>query len=120
MLTLLTRYVSVGVINTLIHWLAFATGHYLLNLDQMISNLLAFIIAVSFSFFANAKWTFKSSAGLAQYIIFTAFMGIMALVVGYTADKIRLAPLLTLIVFSSLSMIFGFLFSNFIVFRRKI
>ncbi len=120
MLALLTRYVSIGVINTLIHWITFATGHYLLNLDQMLSNLIAFIVAVSFSFFANAKWTFKASAGLAQYILFTMFMGFMALTVGYTADKIHLAPLLTLIFFSALSMVLGFLFSNFVIFRRKI
>ncbi|WP_380179110.1 GtrA family protein [Kalamiella sp. sgz302252] len=119
MLTLLTRYVSVGVINTLIHWITFALGFSLLHLNQMLSNILAFIIAVTFSFFANAKWTFRTHTGLARYLAFTLFMGLLALTIGFLADKINCPPILTLITFSSTSLIIGFLFSNFVVFRNK-
>lgn len=85
----------------------------------MVANFVAFIIAVTFSFFANARWTFKASAGLARYLGFVTFMGFLAISVGLLADKIKLLPILTMITFSFLSLIIGFIYSNFIIFKEK-
>ncbi|MGO0676854.1 GtrA family protein, partial [Citrobacter werkmanii] len=38
-------------------------------------------------------------------------------IVGWAADKSGMAPIVTLIVFSSISLICGFIYSKFIVFR---
>ncbi|MBJ9598129.1 GtrA family protein [Citrobacter werkmanii] len=62
MLKLFGRYVSVGVLNTAIRWLCFGALFSLIGLGQSISNLVAFCVAVTFSFLVNAKWTFKSKA----------------------------------------------------------
>ncbi|EBU6655699.1 translocase, partial [Salmonella enterica subsp. enterica serovar Typhimurium] len=59
MIQLFARYFSVGVINTLLHWVVFAALVYLASTTQATANLIAFIVAVTFSFFANAKFTFK-------------------------------------------------------------
>ncbi|EAN8083698.1 GtrA family protein, partial [Salmonella enterica subsp. enterica serovar Indiana] len=45
------------------------------------------------------------------------FMGTLSAVVGWMADKCSLPPLLTLITFSAISLICGFIYSKFIVFR---
>jgi putative flippase GtrA len=119
MFSLFTRYISVGVINTLIHWVTFAIGIYLFGINQMLSNLIAFSISVTFSFFANARWTFKSQASLARYIMFVFFMSLVALLTGYIADRISLLPILTLIIFSSLSLVIGFYYSKLVVFRES-
>lgn len=119
MFSLFTRYISVGVINTLIHWVIFGIGIYLFGINQMLSNLISFSIAVTFSFFANARWTFKSQASLARYIMFVFFMSLVALLTGYIADKISLLPILTLIIFSSLSLVIGFYYSKLVVFRES-
>ncbi|MCW2484130.1 GtrA family protein, partial [Candidatus Symbiopectobacterium sp. NZEC135] len=62
MLKLFTKYVSIGIINTVIHWAVFGALVYLAAYDQSVGNLIAFLVAVTFSFFANAKFTFQARA----------------------------------------------------------
>ena len=108
MLNLITRYASVGLLNTFIHWVVFTLLFFSLNSPQALANLIAFLVAETFS---------RSSATLFRYFIFVAFMGFIALLTGYIADKLHLPILVTLIIFSSLSLFLGFMFSNFVVFR---
>lgn len=117
MLKLFSRYISVGVINTGIHWLVFAGAVYLMHLSQAVSNLVAFSIAVTFSFFANAKFTFNAKATTKGYLLFVTFMGFMSILVGYLSDHYKISPLITLVEFSAISLICGFLFSNYVIFK---
>lgn len=116
MITLFSRYFSVGILNTLIHWSIFSLCYYL-GQPQSISNFVAFIVAVTFSFIVNAKWTFKSDATVTRYALYIGFMGALSLLVGYAADLVALNPVITLCSFSIISLLCGFLYSNFIVFR---
>ncbi|MFJ2975553.1 GtrA family protein [Kluyvera sp. NPDC087067] len=117
MLKLFSRYVSVGVLNTALHWACFGVLFSLFGLNQAISNLVAFSVAVTFSFFVNARWTFKTKATTGRYVAFVIFMGAMAVLTGYIADSLHAPALLTLIVFSGFSLVAGFIYSKFIVFR---
>ncbi|TDS88276.1 GtrA-like protein [Rahnella sp. BIGb0236] len=76
-------------------------------------------MAVTFSFFVNAKWTFQSEHTPIKYFMYVGFMGCLALLCGFVADKIELNPLLTLIVFSTISLFIGFLYSKFVVFKEE-
>lgn len=118
MLKLFARYSSVGVMNTLIHWLVFAFL-YSQHADQTLSNFAAFCVAVTFSFFVNARWTFNTKVTTIHYVLYVCFMGSVAAGVGWLADHTHIAPLATLIAFSVISLISGFIYSNFIVFRVK-
>jgi len=107
----------VGILNTAIHWVIF----FILvrfDLSQSLSNLFAFASAVSFSFYANGKYTFKSKTSLRRYSIFTAFMGFIAFAFGSAADYLELPGLVTLILFSGTSLVVGFLFSKYVVFKK--
>ncbi|MGK3188038.1 GtrA family protein [Enterobacter soli] len=117
MLKLFSRYVSVGVINTALHWICFGVLFHFFGTTQAISNLIAFCVAVTFSFFVNAKWTFKSKATTGRYVEFVVFMGVMAALTGYIADRLHSPALITLIAFSAFSLVAGFIYSKFIVFR---
>lgn len=117
MIKLFTKYFSVGILNTLIHWSIFGLLTVFLSISQAIANLIGFIAAVSFSFFANAKFTFKAKATATRYISFTLFMGLLSYLTGYAADQLRLPPIATLIIFSSISLVLGFLYSKIFVFR---
>ncbi|HDR2623539.1 TPA: GtrA family protein [Enterobacter chuandaensis] len=117
MLKLFSRYVSVGVINTALHWVCFGALLHFLDTTQAVANVIAFGIAVTFSFFANAIWTFKSQATSGRYIAFVTFMGIMAGMTGYIADAIGAPPIVTLVAFSGFSLVAGFIYSKFIIFR---
>ncbi|AVG76159.1 MULTISPECIES: GtrA family protein [Pantoea] len=116
MIKLFSKYFSVGILNTLIHWgifsILYATGS-----SQTLANFGAFCVAVTFSFFVNAKWTFNAEASTIRYMIYVLFMGSVALLVGWISDKSMLQPLYTLIIFSLISLICGFLYSKYIVFR---
>lgn len=118
MFALFIRYVGVGVFNTAIHWVIFSLLYYF-GQTQALSNIVAFIISVTFSFFANSKFTFEQKATSKGYIIFVAFMGILSALCGWISDKLHINPIITLVEFSLVSLIFGFLFSKLVVFRKK-
>lgn len=117
MLKLFTKYTSIGVLNTLIHWVVFAVCIYGLHTNQALANLAGFVIAVSFSFFANARFTFNASTTTMRYMLYVGFMGTLSAAVGWAADKSGLAPIVTLITFSAISLVCGFIYSKFIIFR---
>ncbi|WP_189622985.1 GtrA family protein [Pseudocitrobacter faecalis] len=117
MLKLFSRYLSIGVVNTAIHWLSFAALFHFLGTSQAVSNVVAFCVAVTFSFFANAKFTFNSQATTSRYIAFVMFMSAMAMITGFIADRLNAPPILTLVAFSAFSLVAGFVYSKFIVFR---
>ncbi|EPQ0971559.1 GtrA family protein [Citrobacter farmeri] len=118
MLKLFAKYASIGVLNTLIHWVVFAVCIYGLHTNQALANFAGFVIAVSFSFYANAKFTFNTSTTTLRYMLYVGFMGTLSAAVGWTADMCKLPPLVTLITFSTISLVCGFLYSKFIVFRE--
>jgi len=118
MLTFFAKYLTVGLVNTLIHWVTFFIC-LSLGLFQSTANLIAFCLAVTFSFFVNARWTFKQQATAWRYILYVVFMGAMAFSIGYLADRFALYPIITLITSSAISLACGFLFSRFIVFKGE-
>jgi putative flippase GtrA len=112
------RYTTVGLVNTLLHWVVFLVLHWGLGTSQSIANLVAFCLAVSFSFFVNARYTFQQKTSLLRYISFVLAMGILSYFTGLLGDSLGTPPLLTLIIFSTLSLILGYLYSSFCVFRK--
>lgn len=116
MITLFSKYFSVGILNTLIHWVVFSSL-YATGSSQTLANFGGFCVAVTFSFFVNAKWTFSSEASTIRYMIYVLFMGSIASLVGWISDKSMLPPLYTLVIFSMISLICGFFYSKYIVFR---
>lgn len=117
MLKLFTKYVSVGVLNTLLHWLIFAMCIYVFHTGQALANFSGFVVAVSFSFFANARFTFNASTTTLRYMLYVGFMGALSAAIGWMADKSGMAPIITLVSFSAISLVCGFFYSKFIVFR---
>lgn len=111
------KYCSIGVVNTALHWLIFGLCFTLLNLNQSTANLTAFLVAVTFSFFMNAKFTFNQAPTGLKYILFTVFMGFLSYITGLISDKLSLHPILTLLSFSIISLAFGYLYSKWIVFK---
>lgn len=116
MLRLFSKYLSVGILNTAIHWIVFGVC-WMVGTSQSIANFIAFIIAVTFSFCVNARYTFSSNVTAVRYILYVSFMGTMAAAVGAMSDRLELNPLITLILFSATSLVMGFFYSRFIVFR---
>ncbi|MFS3556948.1 GtrA family protein [Citrobacter braakii] len=117
MLKLFAKYTSIGVINTMIHWVVFALCIYAFNTNQSVANLMGFMIAISFSFFANARFTFNTTPNTLRFAMYVGFMGALSVAVGWIADKTGFLPIITLVMFSIISLVCGFIYSKFIVFR---
>ena len=105
-----SRYFTIGILNTLVHWGVFLFLHWIILLEQSLSNMGGFIFAVIFSFFMNAKFTFNQATSIER------FLGYITLI-GKWADKLELPALVTLVSFSGISLVLGFFYSKFIIFK---
>lgn len=112
-----SSYTVIGIANTVIHWQVFFVLRAALDLSQAFSNFLAFCLAASFSFYANALYTFDSRATLGRYLLFMLCVGGLSLLVGALGDRWQLPGLLTVVAFSLISLIGGFLLSKYLIFR---
>jgi putative flippase GtrA len=115
----LSSYTVIGVANTLIHWQIFFLLSVAASFSQAVSNLVAFCVAASFSFYMNGLYTFDSKLSVGGYLLFMAAMGALSYGVGHVGDLWRLHGLLTVALFSALSLVLGFLFSKYVVFRER-
>ncbi|MGE1155936.1 GtrA family protein [Pseudomonas kitaguniensis] len=114
-----SSYTVIGVANTLIHWQLFFVLFAAFDVSQATSNLVSFCTAASFSFYANALYTFASPASLPSYALFMLCMGGVSLGVGALADRWQLPGIVTLVVFSLISLVCGFLVSKWVVLRER-
>ncbi|MGF6096034.1 GtrA family protein [Pseudomonas sp. 18175] len=114
-----SSYAVIGIANTVIHWQLFFVCRAAFEFSQAVSNLLAFGVAATFSFYMNALYTFTVPASWVRYLIFIASMGGLSLLVGGLADHWHLPAIITVVVFSLLSLVLGFWLSKWVVFRER-
>lgn len=46
-------------------------------------------------------------------------MGMIAVMIGSYADRLKVSPVVTLVVFSGISLVCGFIYSKYIIFRVR-
>ncbi|MBJ9975813.1 GtrA family protein [Pseudomonas sp. S75] len=109
----------VGLGNTLVHWLVFSLVYLISGLGQAASNLAAFIVAASVSYYLNARFTFAATPSRGRYLLFVVGMGALSLLLGALADRARLSPWLTLVSFSLVSLVVGYSYSRRVVFKGR-
>ena len=89
-----TTFIIIGIINTINYNVLYLIG--LLFTHYMISNIIAYIISLTISFFLNTKYTFKVKPTLIRFIKFpitglatfiTQTLGIFILVDIINVDK---------------------------------
>lgn len=114
-----STYTVVGVANAIIHWQIFFVLNSGAELTQAASNFAAFCVAASFSFYVNALYTFDGKVSVFGYLLFIGFMGITSYGIGRLGDVWRLQGLVTVTSFSLLSLVCGFFFSKFVLFRGR-
>lgn len=113
------RYGLVGIVNTLVHWAVFLGMHLGFGVLQAPSNLAAFAVAASVSYQLNARYTFAVRPTGSRFLLFLCGMGSLSLLLGKIADAAGLPPWLTLLIFTALSLVIGFCFSRWVVFKRR-
>jgi putative flippase GtrA len=120
-------FASVGVINTLIDLSVFWISYNLLGLPLVACNVLAWLVAVSFSYIMNSFVTFGPESGRVlrwrDYLTFAA-SGIAGMIAA-TATLVVLSRWLGLAVLVAkllsilVSFVVNFSLSHFVVFRKR-
>lgn len=110
-------YAVIGFANTFIHWQLFFISRNAFELSQALSNFLAFCAAASFSFYANTLYTFARPPSVARYLAFMTSLGGISLGIGALADHWQWPNLMTMLIFSGISLIAGFLVSKWLIYR---
>lgn len=65
-----TRFVVVGVINTLTYYAIYLVLHNLLSLPYLVAHLAGFLISLNISFFLNCYVTYRIKPTLKKYLYF--------------------------------------------------
>lgn len=65
-----TRFVVIGVINTLTYYSLYLVLHNLFSLPYMAAHLIGFFISLNISFFLNCYVTYKIKPTLKKYLYF--------------------------------------------------
>lgn len=111
-------YSLIGVLNTFIHIVVFS----LLvanDVSATWANGVAFLSTATFSYWANARWTFQQSyQNLSSYMIFVAWMGGLAIFSGWLVDYLAWTSWLAIPFFMGLSVVLGFFGVKKLVFRK--
>jgi putative flippase GtrA len=121
----LVSFASIGVVNTAVDIAVFSVAYTLLHLPLIVSNVIAWAVAVTGSYATNTKITFGRETGGAfgrgHYFRFLA-SGILGVIVA-TTTLVVLSHCTNVLVakFVSIVAAFGvnFSMSYFVVFRRR-
>jgi len=106
------HYISVSMVNTLIHWSVFALLRHGLTNSQAIGNFAGFCVAAVVSFLINTNVIYQYDSSAKHYWPYMSAMGLMSIVFGLLADRLDILGRYTLLSFTIFSLICGFLYSN--------
>lgn len=111
------RYGLIGLANTGIHFCVFWLIFIYLD-SQAVGNLCGFLVAVSFSFFMNSRFTFKKQPTIGRFIKMALLMSGLSYGSGFVGDSLNVHPIVTFVGYSALSYIIGFLLTKNFVFSE--
>ena len=122
------RYLIFGALTTLVNILAYAICYYLFNINNAISNVLAWIIAATFAYITNKIYVFNSKVNNKKELLREAvyFYGcrLLTLIIDegimiLTVDKLGWNALLMKIIVNIIVIILNFIFSKILIFKKK-
>lgn len=121
-------YLLFGFLTTVLNVIVFAGCVRLLNFGVLVSNVFAWIISVLFAYLTNRRFVFDSRASSAIDIIKECLVffagrigtGIFDIIAVYIVVEILLFnDIITKIVVNFLVVVFNYLISKFLVFKRE-
>lgn len=117
------KFSIVGIINTIVSWVAFFSLYYLFKIDFKIANIISYILGVINSFILNKFWTFKSkkyklSEIFLFFLVFFVSFGIQYYFTIFLKERLKINPSLAYICGNILYTIIGFLGNKFLTFRK--
>ncbi|MBR5931875.1 MAG: GtrA family protein [Lachnospiraceae bacterium] len=121
-------YLFFGFVTTVVNYGMFALLVRVFHLDVVPANIISWIVAVIVAFVTNKLWVFESKARDAKTIAreFGEFvagrlitLGLETLLLWIFVDKLGMNDLVMKIITSVIVVIVNYIFSKFIIFRKK-
>lgn len=121
----LINYLVFGILSTVVNFVTFFVCNDLLKIDELISNVIAWVVAVLFAYLTNRKFVFESSNKDVIKEIFSFFIcriltllitdiGIFALLVKVFSINVYVVKVINQIIVTILNYVFSkvFIFKN--------
>lgn len=118
-----SRYILVGVFNTLLGYAIIFTAMYKMNWNPIASNVLGYVSVLIISFFLNRNFTFKSSGKhlneLIRFLVvfvvaFAANLGVLFLLIKFLFIQEGISQVIASIVY----IMFSYIMNKYFVFRK--
>lgn len=122
------RYLIFGVLTTIINIVVYSLCFYILKIPNLISNIIAWIMAVIVAYLTNRKYVFDSKANTSKEIFievmsFTASrlatLGVDEAIMFFTVDKWGWNGLIMKIISNIIVIILNYVFSKVFVFKKE-
>ena len=121
-------YIFFGVLTSLVNFIVFSFMYYILSYNNVISNIISWLISVVFAFFTNKFLVFhcyscikKSIIEFLTFFISRLISGIIEVVMMFCfVDILNFHALLIKIILLIFIVIMNYLFSGKIIFSRRI
>ncbi len=116
-------YIFFGIITTFINITIFFLCLKILNLNYMLSNLLAFIISVFFSFISNRIWVFKSVGScinqFIKFFLMRVFSGVIDMIlILIFLEYLNQDELFSKILVNLTIILINYIFSKYLIFNK--
>ena len=118
-------YLIFGGLTTLINIVAYFVCYNLLEISNVTSNIIAWVVAVFFAFVTNKVYVFESKSKSILYELSTFLAcrlgtGVLDLGIMYfTVDILKWNALLMKIISNVIVIVLNFVFSKMIIFKKK-
>ena len=117
-------YLVVGVMTTLINYVIYALLTGGLSIHYAVSNVLAWVAAVAFSYFANGKWVYRSTARrgwreAGEFVLSRLFsLGLETVLLMLLVDLLHVDKLAAKLLVAVVVVVVNYL-TGLLVFKRK-
>ncbi len=120
-------YTIFGVLTTVVDFAAFALLHYIFNINEIISNTIAWILAVATAYITNKLFVFESKSfsfsvikhELPSFILARVFSLIITDIFLAFASVVNMNMLLAKVLISVFVIVANYVFSKLFVFKKK-
>ena len=121
-------YLVFGVLTTVVNYLVYLPCYNLLGLPAVVSNVIAWVVAVAFAYVTNKPFVFRSHDWSAKTVIpeLSKFVGtrvasggLESAIIWVTVDVLGWNGNIWKLITSVLVVILNYVFSKLIVFRKR-
>ena len=118
------NYLIFGVLTTLVSILSYAFFTRLINLDYVLSNILSWILSVTFAFFTNQKYVFNTSSSskikdmFKFYLSRLTSLGIELITMYILVTLLSLNDMISKIIVQFIVIVLNYVLSKLFVFKK--